>query len=677
MSPRVVVHGHFYQPPRHDPFTEAMPVEPSAAPFHDWNARIDAESYRPNGAARLFDDTGHIVDIVNNYALLSFNVGPTLDSWLARHAPGTLAHMVGGDVAGGGAIAQPYHHVILPLADERDVRTEIRWGIAAFRHRFGREPEGLWLPETAVDEQVLAVCVEEGVGFVILSPYQAVSTPEPGVAYRWDHPRGAGSMALVFYDGPLSHDVAFGAALRSGDVLVQRAVAASPHGLVVVATDGETFGHHHKFTERAIAHAFTVDAPARGVQSGGLAAWLRDHPPTRAMRVKQSAWSCAHGVGRWKENCGCSTGGPAGASQTWRAPLRAALDVVRDHAARVFERRGGAVFDDPWAARDDYVRVLLDATQRRDFLDHHLRPGADHVLALTLLESQREALAMYTSCGWFFWDLAGIETLQVLRHAAHCLERLGQAGDEPPTAEFLRVLDDAVSNDRTEGSGAAVWKRHVTAVAPTAAQVGAAALLTLVDGRTLEEIAPAWEVLEAPAAHAANYELDPQSPVAIDGPLAICDRRTGAVHRWRASAVKAGGALIAGRLRAHDAPSWRAPNGWDAVEALDALDGEPLDLRPLPGERPEAIRQRWEQLVHAAAGNGGALDALAGALDAMVAQEGWVLPVTLPHDALQEAVHEALRSGARHAGVLALAERIRLALPSTARSSRAAARPTA
>jgi alpha-amylase/alpha-mannosidase (GH57 family) len=265
MSPRVVVHGHFYQPPRHDPFTEAMPVEPSAAPFHDWNERINAEAYRPNGAARLTDGHSKVVDIVNNYGLLSFNVGPTLDSWLARHAPDTLRRMVAGDGVGRGAIAQPYHHVILPLSDPRDVRTEVRWGLAAFRHRFGREAEGIWLPETAVDESVLAVCVEEGVRFTILSPYQSVEPPAPGVVYRWDHPAGTGSMALVFYDGPLSHDVAFGAALRSGEELVVRAGRVAPTGLVAVATDGETFGHHHKFTERAIAHAFTVAAPRHGI----------------------------------------------------------------------------------------------------------------------------------------------------------------------------------------------------------------------------------------------------------------------------------------------------------------------------------------------------------------------------------------------------------------------------
>lgn len=656
MSPRVVVHGHFYQPPRHDPFTEAMPVEPSAAPFHDWNERIDAEAYRPNGAARLIDGRGKVLDIVNNYGLLSFNVGPTLDAWMVRHAPRTLERMVAGDAQGRGAIAQPYHHVILPLADPRDARTEIRWGLAAFRHRFGRDAEGIWLPETAVDESVLGLCVEEGVRFTILSPYQSTGTPAPGRAYRWVHPGGRGEMALVFYDGPLSHDVAFGAALRSGELLVTTAAAAAPDGLVAVATDGETFGHHHKFTERAIAHAFTVAAPAHGITAGGLAEWLRANPPSERAQVKTSAWSCAHGVGRWSTDCGCSTGGLPDASQRWRAPLRAALDLLRDHAARVFERRGGRHLVDPWAARDDYVRVVLDPAQRADFLDRHLAPGGDPVEALTLLEMQREALAMYTSCGWFFWDLAGIETLQVMRHAAHCMDRLAQVGDEPPTAEFLRVLDTAVSNDPAEGSGGEIWKRHVSGVAVTVAQVAAAALVAHVDGRPLGAVAPAWELVEAPAPG------DGDGPSVLEGPLAVRDVRTGATHRWRVAAVAAGGALVGGRLRGPDAEPWSPPAGWAAVDALDDLDGEPLDLRPLPGDRPDAVRRRWERLV-AAARRPEALEPLAGALADLAGQDGWSLPVSVPHEAVQELVHAALRAGARRPELVALAERVNLALP--------------
>jgi alpha-amylase/alpha-mannosidase (GH57 family) len=308
MSVALAVHGHFYQPPRENPWTEEVPVEPSAAPYHDWNSRIEAECYRPNAFARIVDDHGLVVAIVNNYELLSFNIGPTLAAWLERHAPVTYARILQADRERHTALAQPYHHTILPLASPRDLRTQIRWGLADFAHRFGRPAEGVWLPEAAVNDDVLAALVEEGVRFTILGPHQAVEPPPPGEAGWWPHPDGSGrGLAVVFFDGPLSHDVAFGLATSSAQALVDRAVAAAPAGgLVVVATDGETFGHHQPYTERAIAYALAVEAPARGAATPSIAAWLAEHPPTRTVQVRESAWSCAHGVGRWKEDCGCS-----------------------------------------------------------------------------------------------------------------------------------------------------------------------------------------------------------------------------------------------------------------------------------------------------------------------------------------------------------------------------------
>jgi len=459
----LVVHGHFYQPPREHPFTDRVPRQPSAAPFHDWNERITAECYRPNAFARVLDEQGRVVAIVNNFELLSFNVGPTLASWLERHAPDVYDRVLSADRVARTAIAQGYHHIILPLANERDRRTQVRWGLADFAHRFGRPAQGMWLPETAVNDAVLATLVEEGVEFTILAPGQAASKIEPGRAYRWIHPTGKGSIAVLFYDGPLSHDVAFGVGGQSAGALVERAVAALPggKGLALVATDGETFGHHHKFTERAIAYALAVESPRRGVSTRSLGVWLAAHPPTEAVAVRESAWSCAHGVGRWKEDCGCSTGGATGSNQRWRKPLRDALDLLRDHAARVFEQRGGAVLHDPWAARDDYVRVLLDPLVLEDFTLQHVKHDADVSVAITLLESQRHAMAMYTSCGWFFHDLAGIETIQVLLHASACLTLLERLGDEAPLEVFLTVLDTARSNDPLEGTGRQIWRRHV------------------------------------------------------------------------------------------------------------------------------------------------------------------------------------------------------------------------
>ena len=440
-GPHLVVHGHFYQPPRENPWTEVVPTEPSAAPFHDWNERITAESYRPNAHARIVDDHGRVVAIVNDYELLSFNVGPTLASWLAEHAPDVLERMQAGDARAGTALAQAYNHAILPLCNRRDLRTQIRWGVADFRLRFGRDPDGFWLPETAVNDDVLAALVEEGLRFTVLAPGQAAAPMVAGRHYRWEHPDGKRALTLAFYDGPLSHDIAFSAGTRSAAELVTRAVEAAPaDGLALVATDGETFGHHHKFAERTVAYALAVEAPRHGVTTGSLAAWLDEHPPTEAMTVRESAWSCAHGLGRWREDCGCTTGAPPGWTQAWRRPLRNALDRLRDHAATVFATTGRRHLRDPWAARDAYVDVLLGTCTTEAFCATHLRPDADAdaEIALALLEAQRHALLMYTSCGWFFHDLAGLETVQVLRYAARCMDLAAGGGGGAPRGGLPR-----------------------------------------------------------------------------------------------------------------------------------------------------------------------------------------------------------------------------------------------
>lgn len=478
---RLVVHGHFYQPPRENPWTEQVPVEPGAAPHHDWNERITAECYRPNGWARVLDDRGRVTGVVDNYEHLSFDVGPTLLSWLAEHHPEVADRLVEADRARGGAIAQAYNHLILPLATERDVRTQVRWGLADFAHRFGRPARAMWLPETAVSDEVLRILVEEGVQATILAPSQAVAVRPigsgeddwrdvaevglaTGVPHLWRHPDGR-AIAIVFYDGPLSHDLAFGLSGWSSSDLAERVRQAGASGApVVAATDGETFGHHHRWADRTLAHLFAHAAPAAGIRVLTLAELLDEVPPTHEVRIRPSAWSCAHGLGRWREDCGCATGGEHGWGQAWRAPLRKALDLLRDHGVEVFERRGGAVMADPWAARDEYVQVLLGACGRDEFAARCARPGADPVEVLTLLEAQRQAQLMYTSCGWFFNDLAGLETVQVLRYAARLLDLLAELGEDDGGrlgGRFLEVLGRARSNRPEEGSGVDVWRRHV------------------------------------------------------------------------------------------------------------------------------------------------------------------------------------------------------------------------
>jgi hypothetical protein len=556
-----VLHGHFYQPPRENPWTEVVPRQPTAAPFRDWNERITAECYRPNGWARILADHGRIVAIVDNYRRLSFDMGPTLLSWLEDHAPETYDRIVGADRVARRAIAQAYGHAILPLCNDRDLRTQIRWGLADFRHRFGREAEGLWLPETAVDDRVLAALAEEGVGFTILAPDQIAAVRDPGGDWelagarqearlpgtlRWRHPtRPDLGVDLVVYDGPISHDVAFGG-FRS-QVVVDRIVERSTGDLVSVACDGESFGHHHAYADRGVAYALAVEADRRGVDLPRLADWLADHPPTQEGRVRVSAWSCAHGVARWIEDCGCHTGGEPGWGQAWRGPLRAAFDRVRDWAVEVFERRGPEVLRDPWAARDAYVELVLGATTVEDFTAAHVvEPGDDAVVtALTLLESQRHALLMYTSCGWFFNDLAGIETVQIMRYAACCCDLLAELGEPTPIDAVLATLADARSNDPAEGDGREIWHRHVETSRVDPARVAAHLALTdLLAG-------------DAAAEHIAGFELERELHETVDrGGVAVCAGRVAITHRrtrrrtrWAYAAVHLGGLEVFGAVR--------------------------------------------------------------------------------------------------------------------------------
>ncbi|HEV3227715.1 MAG TPA: DUF3536 domain-containing protein, partial [Acidimicrobiales bacterium] len=480
---------------------------------------------------------------------LSFNVGPTLMSWLEQHCASVYDRIREADAENGGAIAQAYNHAILPLANERDVRTQIRWGLADFRHRFGRAARGFWLPETAVNDEVLRILVEEGVGFTILAPGQAVAvralddgngtgtgeydadggwidvsdgTIASGPPHRWFHPDDRDRyLDIVFYDGPISHDLAFGLTGLSSQELVRRVADSARDGTpVVVATDGETFGHHHKYADRALAYAFAYEADAAGVRVLTTAQLVDEVAPTHEVLVRESAWSCIHGVARWRDDCGCSTGGEPGWNQAWRAPLRAALEVLREHAADVFERCGAAVLRDPWVARDAYIDVILQRRTIDEFLDEHRGAEPDDVVALSLLEAQRHAQLMYTSCGWFFSDLAGIETLQVLRYAARLVDLLDEVEEPAPLDRFLDILAAAASNQRDEGDGRAIWYRHVEPTRVDAARV--VAHLALV--RVLERHDPAATI--GPFA-----VLDHEGATVERGPLVGCGGRVALEHR--------------------------------------------------------------------------------------------------------------------------------------------------
>jgi alpha-amylase/alpha-mannosidase (GH57 family) len=485
---RIAVHAHFYQPPRENPWTGRIDEQPDAAPFHDWNEKIHAESYQSNAFATI--DRGAGEETVNNFERLSFDVGPTLMAWLETEHPETHARIVEADRASlerlghGNALAQAFHHTILPLATTRDIRTEVSWGLADFRYRFGRPAEGLWLPETAANDAVLAILIEEGVRFTILAPHQAGHWKAPDSDWMsvedepldidqphlFEHPDGSGrSLTVFFYDGELARDIAFSelgsSATRFMDAFESRGSGES--GLLTVATDGETYGHHQKFTDLGLAYALFVEAEDRGVEVTNPAAYLDTHPATRLFRLPAGAgtsWSCAHGVDRWRDDCGCSTYGPEGWNQKWRGPLRAGLEVIRWAADETYERFGSPIFIDPWGARDRYVDVVIGAVPLEDFLAAETAGLADTQaleLARVLLEVQSNAMSMFTSCGWFFYDVSRIETVQILRYAARTLELLENIGLPLPKEAYVPLLEEARSNDPDEGTAAAILESLV------------------------------------------------------------------------------------------------------------------------------------------------------------------------------------------------------------------------
>jgi alpha-amylase/alpha-mannosidase (GH57 family) len=497
--PYVCVHGHFYQPPRENAWLEEVETQDSAAPYHDWNERITAECYRTNAWSRVEDAGGFITDIRNNYARISFDFGPTLLVWLERKAPDVYAAVLDADRTSrerfsghGNAIAQPYHHQILPLATSADRRTQLRWGLRDFARRFGRPSEGVWLPETAVDLETLRLAAEEGVRFTILSPTQArrirpkganewTETPSGTVrtsrAYEVRLP-GDRSIAVFFYDGPTSHDLAFGGLLNDGHAFAGRLLsgfsADDPEGqLSHIATDGETYGHHHRFGDMALASALKTIEDEGKAQITNYGEFLERHPPAwEAEVVENTSWSCVHGLERWRSNCGCNSGLHPGWQQEWRKPLRSAFDWLRDTLTPKYEARMAELVADPWAARDDYVDVVGDRSPDRvaQFLSDHARrtlSPPETVTALELLELERQLQQMYTSCGWFFDDLAGIESVQVLQYASRAVQLAEKLFGEPFEAELKRRLSAGHSNVPSQGDGAAVYDRSAGSVKVT------------------------------------------------------------------------------------------------------------------------------------------------------------------------------------------------------------------
>src|SRR3984957_16076407 len=489
----VCIHGHFYQPPRENPYLEAIELQDSAYPYHDWNERITAECYAPNAASRILDSENRILKMLNNYAKMSFNFGPTVLSWMKEQAPRIYQAILDADRCSGeqfsghgSAIAQGYNHMILPLANRRDKVTQGKWGIADFESRFGRRPEGMWLPETAVDTETLEVLAENGIQFTILAPRQAQrfrsknsskyedvsgAKIDPARAYRADLPSKK-KINLFFYDGPISQGVAFEGLLNDGKRFADRLLSGFSDArdwpqLTHIATDGESYGHHHHYGEMALSYALHYVESNKLAEPTNYGQFLERHPPDHLVEiVDDTSWSCVHGIERWRSNCGCNSGGHRDWNQQWRAPLRAALDWLRDCLAPGFEQKAGPLLKNPWCARDEYIRVILDRSDESlgaFFAEHASHPLSEEeqVFALKLLEMQRHAMLMYTSCGWFFDELSGLETVQVLQYAGHAVQLATKVLGGEIANEFLDKLRLAKSNLPEHGDGAKIYEKWV------------------------------------------------------------------------------------------------------------------------------------------------------------------------------------------------------------------------
>ncbi len=505
MERSICIHGHFYQPPRENPWLEAIELQDPAYPYHDWNEKITAECYAPNAKSRILDHQNRIVQIVNNYSKISFNFGPTLLAWFQEKAPDVYGAILEADRESqktfsghGSALAQAYNHMILPLANRRDKYTQVLWGMRDFEQRFGRKPEGMWLPETAVDLETLDILAEQEIRFTILAPHQASRVRpigggkwrdvsggkiDPSMAYELHLPSGR-KITLFFYDGPISRTVAFEGLLKNGESFAHRLLGGFSEKrtwaqIVHIATDGETYGHHHRFGDMALAFALHYIESKNLARLTNYGEYLEKYPPTHEVEIfENTSWSCIHGIERWRSNCGCNSGGNPAWHQTWRGPLREALDWLRGTLASEYEERASRLLEDPWGTRDDYIQIMLHRSPAGmdAFLNQHAIRAlneAEKITVLKLLEMQRYAVLMYTSCGWFFDELSGIETVQVIQYAGRALQLAQETFGDPLEFRFLKLLERAKSNIPEYGDGCRIYEKFVKPAMIDLEKVGA------------------------------------------------------------------------------------------------------------------------------------------------------------------------------------------------------------
>lgn len=504
----LTIHGHFYQPPRENPWIEEIEIQESAYPDHDWNERISAQCYAPNGSSRIVDASNKIIEISNNYQYMSFNFGPTLLSWMEKYDQNAYQRIIQADIESrelysghGNAIAQVYNHIIMPLANRNDKITQVLWGLKDFQKRFKRNSEGIWLAETAVDAQTLEVLIDCGLKYTILSPHQAKcfkkidekewhdvswGTIDPSRAYRYfvEGTNREKYIDLFFYDGQISKSVAFDNLLQDGNKFAYRlndgySEARNSAQLINIATDGESYGHHTKFGDMALAYVLRVGAKNLGFEITNYGEFLEKYPPEYEVDIKPvSAWSCCHGVGRWSDDCGCSTGAQPHWNQKWRKPLRQAFDYLRDELIKLCSIQGTKYYKDFWMARNDYIDIILDRSKENidNFFKVHAKKHLNQnekIKAIKLMEIQRFSQLMYTSCGWFFADISGIETIQIMKYALRAMELASEFSSINLEKTFLSILQKAKSNILSFGNGRDIFNNYVKKSAITMNKIAA------------------------------------------------------------------------------------------------------------------------------------------------------------------------------------------------------------
>jgi len=527
----ICIHGHFYQPPRENPWLEDIELQDSAYPFHDWNEKISEECYKANTASRILDEEGDIVRIVNNYTWINFNFGPTLLSWMKKHQPDTYQVILEADKVSqerfsghGSAIAQPYNHMIMPLANKQDKYTQVYWGIKDFQSRFGRDPEGMWLPETAVDYETLEILAELGIKYTILAPHQAIRIRKMEkeapwqkieaaninfrLPYRCPLPSGK-SINIFFFNGILTNEVSFGDLLRDGKKFAHKLLSyfsaeqenQQPE-LVHIATDGETFGHHHRFGDMALSFCLNYIEENKLAKITNYGEYLESHPPAFEVEIlENTSWSCVHGVERWRNNCGCQIGTHPNWQQKWRKPLREAMDWLRNQALPLFENGASVYFKDVWQARNEYSTIIFERSPERvyDFLGKfasHSLSKEETTRAIKYLEMQRNAMLMYTSCGWFFDEISRIETVQIMKYAARCLQLIKELDSIDLESEYINKLAQAPSNVPYYENGAKVYQLLVKPVVIDLLRVGVHyAISSLFNGK--QKNIYAYQILES------------------------------------------------------------------------------------------------------------------------------------------------------------------------------------